>query len=66
MTRGLTNREIGACLFISRATAKFHVSSILGKLGAATRTEAVAIAVQLRLTDGTLTGQAEGPRLLAA
>jgi NarL family two-component system response regulator LiaR len=31
---------------VSRSTIKFHVSSILSKLGAASRTEAVALAVQ--------------------
>lgn len=38
---GAGNREIASRLGISEHTAKFHVSSILGKLGAATRTEAV-------------------------
>jgi DNA-binding NarL/FixJ family response regulator len=46
MTHGLTNTQIGAQLNISRATAKFHVSSILSKLGVASRTEAVALTVQ--------------------
>lgn len=50
MTRGWTNIQIGAQLAISRATVKFHVSNILGKLGVATRTEAVAHAVQHHLT----------------
>jgi len=52
MARGLTNEQIGAHLIISRATVKFHVSSILSKLGAATRTEAVALATQSHLTTG--------------
>ena len=42
MAEGAGNREIAARLHISEHTVKFHVSSILGKLGAATRTEAVA------------------------
>jgi DNA-binding CsgD family transcriptional regulator len=50
MAQGLTNTQIGAQLIISRATVKFHVSSILSKLGAASRTEAVALAVQHQLT----------------
>jgi two-component system, NarL family, response regulator LiaR len=49
LTHGLTNAQIGAQLAISRATVKFHVSSILGKLGAVSRTEAVALAVQHNL-----------------
>jgi DNA-binding NarL/FixJ family response regulator len=44
MSRGLSNRQIGAELFISQKTASVHVSNILAKLGAATRTEAAAIA----------------------
>jgi DNA-binding NarL/FixJ family response regulator len=44
MSRGLSNRQIGEELFISQKTASVHVSNILGKLGAATRTEAAAIA----------------------
>ena len=38
---GAGNKEIASRLGISEHTVKFHVSSILGKLGAATRTEAV-------------------------
>jgi two-component system, NarL family, response regulator LiaR len=52
MVHGLTNTQIGAHLNISRATVKFHVSGILGKLGAASRTEAAALAVQHQLTSG--------------
>jgi DNA-binding NarL/FixJ family response regulator len=41
LSDGLGNKEIATRLAISEHTAKFHISSILGKLGAATRTEAV-------------------------
>ena len=41
LAEGAANKEIGARLGISEHTVKFHVSSILSKLGAATRTEAV-------------------------
>jgi len=44
LARGRSNREIGAELFITTKTASVHVSNILGKLGAASRTEAAAIA----------------------
>ena len=42
MAEGAGNKEIAARLKISEHTVKFHVSSILAKLGAATRTEAVS------------------------
>jgi len=41
---GNSNREIAAKLFIAPKTASVHVSNILGKLGASSRTEAAAIA----------------------
>jgi DNA-binding NarL/FixJ family response regulator len=41
---GRSNREIAAVLYIAPKTASVHVSNILGKLGAASRTEAAAIA----------------------
>lgn len=44
---GLTNDEIASRLFISRRTAEHHVSNILAKIGAANRSEAVALAVRL-------------------
>jgi NarL family two-component system response regulator YdfI len=43
---GLSNKEIAARLNISEHTAKFHVASILGKLGAGSRTEAVALGIR--------------------
>ena len=42
LARGRSNADITAVLFVSPKTARNHVSSILGKLGAATRAEAVA------------------------
>jgi len=44
LATGQTNREIGAELFIAPKTASVHVSNILAKLGAGSRTEAAAIA----------------------
>jgi DNA-binding NarL/FixJ family response regulator len=43
MARGYRNKQLATLLSISEHTAKFHVSSVLGKLGARTRTEAVTI-----------------------
>jgi two-component system, NarL family, response regulator LiaR len=45
MVDGLSNPEIAKKLFVSRSTVKFHVSNILMKLGAASRTEAVSMAI---------------------
>jgi DNA-binding NarL/FixJ family response regulator len=44
LAQGKSNKEIAAKLVITERTAKFHVSSIMGKLGAANRTEAVTLA----------------------
>ena len=49
MVDGLTNAEIAERLVVSLSTVKTHVSSIIAKLGASTRTEAAAIAVREHL-----------------
>ena len=49
LVKGRTNRQIAEELFISENTAGVHVSNILGKLGASSRTEAAGIAVRLGL-----------------
>ena len=46
LAEGLGNKEIAGRLRISEHTVKFHVASILGKLGAGSRTEAVALGVR--------------------
>jgi NarL family two-component system response regulator LiaR len=51
MVEGLSNSEIAGHLVISLSTAKFHVSSILSKLGASNRTEAVSLAIQHKLVE---------------
>ncbi|HMR65369.1 MAG TPA: response regulator transcription factor [Anaerolineae bacterium] len=51
LARGLPNKEIAAKLVISQRTVKFHVSSIMSKLGARNRTEAVSLAAQQGLVD---------------
>jgi DNA-binding CsgD family transcriptional regulator len=49
IAKGLTNRDIGRLLGISAHTVKFHVGQVLGKLGAASRAEAVSSALRLGL-----------------
>lgn len=45
LAKGLSNRDIASLLNISEDGVKFHLRSLFSKLGAATRTEAVAIAL---------------------
>lgn len=49
VVQGLNNGEIAGKLVVSQSTVKFHVSSILSKLGVGSRTEAAALAVQHKL-----------------
>jgi len=65
VAQGLTNREIGAALFISESTAGVHVSNLMGKLGAASRTEAATIAMRAGLVDG-MPAPADAPMTPAA
>ena len=51
IARGRQNKEIAADLAISQRTVKFHVSSIMSKLGAGNRTEVVALAAHQGLID---------------
>ena len=44
VAEGLTNRQVGARLYISEKTASVHLSNLMAKLGASSRTEAVTIA----------------------
>ena len=46
LASGLANKAIATRLAISEHTVKFHVASILGKLGAASRTEAVTLGIR--------------------
>jgi two-component system, NarL family, response regulator YdfI len=46
LAEGVANKEIASRLEISNHTVKFHISSILAKLGASTRTEAVTLGIR--------------------
>lgn len=49
MCEGLSNQEIATSLFLSESTIKTHVSSILFKLDARRRTEAIRIAKEKKI-----------------
>jgi DNA-binding NarL/FixJ family response regulator len=44
VARGQTNKAIAEALFIAPSTVKYHVTSLLTKLGAETRTQLVTLA----------------------
>ena len=43
---GLANKEIAYRLGLAESTIKFHLASVMGKLGAGSRTEAVSIGIR--------------------
>jgi NarL family two-component system response regulator YdfI len=49
LAEGLGNKQIASSLAISEHTVRFHISSILDKLGASGRTEAVTIGIRMGL-----------------
>jgi two-component system, NarL family, response regulator LiaR len=49
IVKGMSNPTIAEHLTISLSTVKFHISSILSKLGVGSRTEAVALAIEKKL-----------------
>jgi NarL family two-component system response regulator LiaR len=53
MVKGMVNAEIASTLVISLNTTKSHVSSILARLGVATRTEAIILVLEHSLNTGT-------------
>lgn len=59
LARGLANKEIGRQLYIAEKTVKSHVSSILGKLGVQSRTQAALYAGRIGLVPVNQLGAAE-------
>lgn len=51
IARGMTNTEAGADLRITEQTVKYHMSNVMRKLGAKTRTDAVWRALRLGIVD---------------
>jgi NarL family two-component system response regulator LiaR len=49
MVEGLNNTQIAGRLSVSPSTIKSHVSNVLSKLGVASRTEAVTLALRARI-----------------
>jgi len=54
MVKGMGNDDIASALVISLSTTKSHVSSILAKLGVASRTEAIVKVLEYNLNPGDL------------
>lgn len=51
IARGLTNRDVASALVVSEHTVNRHMTNILGKLGAGSRSAAVAVALRDGLID---------------
>ena len=51
LARGFTNRDIALQLGLKPSGVRVHIDAILAKLGAATRTEAIAIAFRKHMLD---------------
>jgi LuxR family maltose regulon positive regulatory protein len=49
VAQGLSNQQLANRLFITVGTTKWHLNNIYGKLGVASRTQAVALARELKL-----------------
>ena len=49
VAQGLANQQVADRLFITLGTTKWHLNNIYGKLGVASRTQAVALARQLKI-----------------
>jgi two-component system, NarL family, response regulator LiaR len=53
MVRGLSNQQIADEIFVSLPTVKFHISNILSKLHASSRTQAVLVALRHKLVENS-------------
>ena len=51
VSEGKTNREIAKALFLGEGTVRNYVSSILSKLGASNRAEAISMAIRYKIID---------------
>lgn len=60
LARGMSNKEIASALNLSPRTVQSHLASIFSKLGATSRTEAVAIALRKNLVDGNRAEEPSG------
>ena len=49
LSKGLSDKDIGRLLNISRAGVQKHITALFSKLGAANRTEAITIAYETHL-----------------
>jgi two-component system, NarL family, response regulator len=55
ITKGKSNQQIGATLYITEGTVKYHINNILGKLGVNDRTQAAMLALKRGMVDfGTI------------
>lgn len=62
LVRGLSNIQIAEQMAISKATTKFHIKNLFGKLGVASRCQAISLAFERQLVPPAATSGGEGRR----